>query len=40
MHWKSFAALPGTAEDLLKELAKRQLGSEVVELAPGESWPD
>ena len=39
MHWKTFAALPGTADDLRRELAMRKLGTEVIELSPGESWP-
>jgi L-ascorbate metabolism protein UlaG (beta-lactamase superfamily) len=39
MHWKTFAALPGTPGALREELSKRNLQTEVIELAPGESWP-
>lgn len=40
MHWGTFPALAGTPDALRRELARRRLKTEVVELAPGESWPD
>ena len=40
MHWGTFPALPGTPAALRQELKKRGLETEVVELAPGQSWPD
>lgn len=39
MHWGTFPALPGTPAALRQELKKRGLSTEVVELAPGQSWP-
>jgi len=39
MHWGTFPVLPGTPEQLRVELRRRGLETEVVELAPGESWP-
>ena len=39
MHWGTFPALPGTPAALRDEIKKRGLSTEVVELAPGESWP-
>jgi L-ascorbate metabolism protein UlaG (beta-lactamase superfamily) len=39
MHWGTFPALPGTPQALRDELRKRGLATEVVELAPGGSWP-
>lgn len=39
MHWGTFPILPGKPDALRKELAKRGLSTEVIELAPGESWP-
>ena len=39
MHWGTFPVLPGTPAALRKEIAKRGLFAEVVELAPGQSWP-
>ncbi len=40
MHWGTFPALPGTPAAFRAELKKRGLSTEVVELAPGQSWPD
>jgi L-ascorbate metabolism protein UlaG (beta-lactamase superfamily) len=39
MHWGTFPVLPGTPEALRDEIGKRGLDTEVVELAPGETWP-
>ena len=39
MHWGTFPVLPGTPEALRDEIAKCGLDTEVVELAPGQSWP-
>lgn len=39
MHWGTFPALVGTPQALRDEIGKRGLATEVVELAPGESWP-
>jgi L-ascorbate metabolism protein UlaG (beta-lactamase superfamily) len=39
MHWGTFPALPGNPKALREELKKRGVATEVVELAPGESWP-
>jgi L-ascorbate metabolism protein UlaG (beta-lactamase superfamily) len=39
MHWGTFPALAGTPADLRIELAERGLAVEVLEMAPGESWP-
>jgi L-ascorbate metabolism protein UlaG (beta-lactamase superfamily) len=39
MHWGTFPVLPGTPADLRREIDRRGLATEVVELAPGESWP-
>lgn len=39
MHWGTFPVLPGTPAALREEIAKRGLATEVVELAPGSSWP-
>lgn len=39
MHWGTFPALTGTPPVLRQEIAKRGLATEVVELAPGGSWP-
>ncbi len=39
MHWGTFPVLPGTPGQLRAELKKRSLATEVVELAPGQSWP-
>ena len=39
MHWGTFPALWGTPALLREEIAKRGLATEVVELAPGGSWP-
>lgn len=39
MHWKTFAALPGTPEALREELVKRRLKTEVIEMEPGGTWP-
>jgi hypothetical protein len=39
MHWGTFPALWGTPALLRDEIKKRRLQTEVVELAPGGSWP-
>jgi L-ascorbate metabolism protein UlaG (beta-lactamase superfamily) len=39
MHWGTFPALPGTPAALRAEITKRGLSTQVVELAPGQSWP-
>ena len=39
MHWGTFPILTGTPAGLREELKKRGLGTEVIELAPGGSWP-
>jgi L-ascorbate metabolism protein UlaG (beta-lactamase superfamily) len=39
MHWGTFPALPGTPGDLLREIDRRGLATEVIELTPGQSWP-
>jgi L-ascorbate metabolism protein UlaG (beta-lactamase superfamily) len=39
MHWGTFPALTGTPAALREELKRRGLSTEVVELAPGQSWP-
>ena len=39
IHWGTFPALTGTPGALRDELQKRGLPTEVIELAPGESWP-
>ena len=39
MHWGTFPVLPGTPAVLRKEIEKRGLTTEVVELKPGGSWP-
>ncbi|HTO87891.1 MAG TPA: metal-dependent hydrolase [Thermoanaerobaculia bacterium] len=39
MHFGTFPALAGTPGELRAEIRKRGLPTEVVELAPGESWP-
>jgi L-ascorbate metabolism protein UlaG (beta-lactamase superfamily) len=39
MHWGTFPVLPGTPADLRREIERRGLATEVVELSPGESWP-
>ena len=39
MHWGTFPALPGTPADLRREIERRGLATQVVELAPGQSWP-
>jgi L-ascorbate metabolism protein UlaG (beta-lactamase superfamily) len=38
MHWGTFPALAGTPAELREEIRKRGLETEVIELAPGESW--
>ena len=40
MHWGTFPALTGTPAALREELKKRGVATEVVELAPGGSWPE
>ncbi len=39
IHWGTFPILPGTPAQLREEIRKRGLATEVVELAPGQSWP-
>ena len=39
IHWGTSPILTGTPAMLRKEIAKRGLATEVVELAPGQSWP-
>ena len=39
MHWGTFPVLTGTPAALRAELGKRGLSTEVIDLAPGESWP-
>jgi L-ascorbate metabolism protein UlaG (beta-lactamase superfamily) len=39
IHWGTFPILSGTPALLREELKKRGLATEVVELAPGGSWP-
>jgi L-ascorbate metabolism protein UlaG (beta-lactamase superfamily) len=39
MHWGTFPALTGTPDALRKEIEKRGVKTEVIALAPGESWP-
>ena len=39
MHWGTFPVLPGTPADLRREIDRRGLPTQVVELAPGETWP-
>jgi L-ascorbate metabolism protein UlaG (beta-lactamase superfamily) len=39
MHWGTFPALAGTPRELREELRRRGVATEVIELAPGASWP-
>jgi L-ascorbate metabolism protein UlaG (beta-lactamase superfamily) len=39
MHWGTFPVLTGTPAALRDEIAKRGVATEVIELAPGGSWP-
>ena len=39
MHFGTFPVLTGTPDALRAELARRTLATEVIELAPGGSWP-
>ncbi len=39
MHWGTFPVLTGTPKALRDEIGKRVGKTEVIELAPGESWP-
>jgi L-ascorbate metabolism protein UlaG (beta-lactamase superfamily) len=39
MHWGTFPVLPGTPDELRREIDRRGLATQVVELAPGQSWP-
>ena len=39
MHWGTFPVLTGTPAALREEIAKRGVATEVIELAPGGSWP-
>ena len=39
MHWGTFPTLAGTPAQLRDELSKRGLSTELVELAPGHTWP-
>ena len=40
MHWGTFPVLAGTPAGLRDEIGARGLATEVVELAPGGSWPE
>jgi L-ascorbate metabolism protein UlaG (beta-lactamase superfamily) len=39
MHWGTFPILSGTPAGLRREIDRRGLVTEVVELSPGQSWP-
>jgi len=39
IHWGTFPALSGTPDELRREIAARKLTTEVIELAPGGTWP-
>jgi L-ascorbate metabolism protein UlaG (beta-lactamase superfamily) len=39
MHWGTFPVLPGKPEALRQALRERSRTCEVIELAPGQSWP-
>jgi L-ascorbate metabolism protein UlaG (beta-lactamase superfamily) len=39
MHWGTFPALTGTPDALRREIQARKLATEVIELAPGQTWP-
>jgi L-ascorbate metabolism protein UlaG (beta-lactamase superfamily) len=39
MHWGTSPALPGTPTALTREIDRRGLPTQVIDLAPGQSWP-
>ena len=39
MHWGTFPVLPGKPSELRREIDRRGLATEIVELSPGASWP-
>jgi L-ascorbate metabolism protein UlaG (beta-lactamase superfamily) len=39
MHWGTFPVLPGTPAQLRREIDRRGLPTQVIELEPGQSWP-
>jgi L-ascorbate metabolism protein UlaG (beta-lactamase superfamily) len=39
MHWGTFPALAGSPADLRREISSRGISTEVIELAPGQTWP-
>jgi L-ascorbate metabolism protein UlaG (beta-lactamase superfamily) len=39
MHWGTFPILTGTPAELRRYIERRGLATEVIELAPGQSWP-
>lgn len=39
MHWGTFPVLTGTPDAFREALKQRKVATEVIELAPGESWP-
>jgi L-ascorbate metabolism protein UlaG (beta-lactamase superfamily) len=39
MHWGTSPALRGTPSDLRREVDRRGMGTQVIELEPGGSWP-
>jgi L-ascorbate metabolism protein UlaG (beta-lactamase superfamily) len=39
MHWGTSPALPGTPDALRREIDRRGLATEVIELVPGQPWP-
>jgi L-ascorbate metabolism protein UlaG (beta-lactamase superfamily) len=39
MHWGTAPTLPGTPDALRREIDRRGLATEVIELVPGQPWP-
>ena len=39
MHWGTFPILTGTPAELRRYIERRGLATQVIELAPGQSWP-
>ncbi|HEX9149524.1 MAG TPA: metal-dependent hydrolase [Thermoanaerobaculia bacterium] len=39
IHWGTFPALPGTPAAFRREVDRRGLPTQVIELSPGQSWP-
>jgi len=39
IHWGTFPVLPGKPSELRREIDRRGLATEIVELSPGASWP-